>query len=140
MSINDDPASSVIPVHAEALEVVRRRTVTGTLTVATRTTTREEPVDEWLVDESAHVERVPCNRMIDEIPAVRHEGEIVIVPVVEKVVVIQKRLLLKEEVRIGRTRVGRRLQEKVVLRSQDVEIVRDMSPSGEGAGEAPEAS
>ncbi|HYZ87646.1 MAG TPA: DUF2382 domain-containing protein [Bryobacteraceae bacterium] len=61
-------------------------------------------IDEPLASEEVEVERVAVNRIIDGPPETRQEGEVTIIPVVEEVITIQKRLLLKEEVRITRKR------------------------------------
>ena len=57
-----------------------------------------------LFSEEADVRRVPVNRVITEIPQTRQEGDVTIVPVVEEVLVVEKRLLLKEEIHIERKR------------------------------------
>lgn len=61
-------------------------------------------IDEPLFSEDVSVERVPVNRIVDAPPETRQEGEITIIPVIEEVITIEKRLLLREEVRIRRSR------------------------------------
>jgi hypothetical protein len=57
-----------------------------------------------LYTEEADVRRVPVNRIVTEVPQTRQEGEVTIVPVLEEVLVVEKRLLLKEEIHIVRRR------------------------------------
>ncbi|MCA1628121.1 MAG: YsnF/AvaK domain-containing protein, partial [Acidobacteria bacterium] len=58
---------------------------------------REEIVDELLLKEAVEVERVIINREVDAPVPVRYEGETMIVPVLEEMLVVEKRLVLKEE-------------------------------------------
>jgi stress response protein YsnF len=57
-------------------------------------------------------------------PAIREEGETIVVPVVEEVLVVERRLVLKEEVRIRRVRSTERHQERVTLRRQEAAVNR----------------
>jgi len=61
-------------------------------------------IDEALFSDDVSVERVPVNRIVEVLPETRQEGDITIIPVVEEVITIEKRLLLREEVRIRRSR------------------------------------
>ncbi|MCX6622492.1 MAG: DUF2382 domain-containing protein [Acidobacteria bacterium] len=71
--------------------------------------------DEPLFIEDVQVERVPVNRIIDTPAETRQEGDVTIVPVMEEVVMIERRLLLKEEVRITRHRAEITRPRSVVL-------------------------
>ena len=54
----------------------------------------------------------------------REEGDTTIISVVEEIVVVERRLVLKEEVRLRRVRVTEQHRETVVLREQDAVITR----------------
>ena len=64
--------------------------------------------DEPVVRENEHalfrmgyvIEHVPIERVIDQPVAQRQEGDTLVLPVVEEVLVYEKKLLLKEEIRI----------------------------------------
>src|SRR5690606_31687528 len=56
--------------------------------------------------------------------AIRYEGDTMIVPVLEEVLVMQKRLLLEEEVRITRRRSEHRAPQRVMLREEHAEVER----------------
>ena len=92
--------------------------------IATRVHERTETVDEPVVRELVDIERVPVNRIVDATPRTREEGDYLIIPVVEEQIVIEKRLVLKEEIRVRKTRTPERHREDVVLRSEDAEVVR----------------
>jgi stress response protein YsnF len=92
--------------------------------VFTRTHEREVVVDEDLARERVEIEAIPINLRIDAVPEVRQEGDITIIPVVEEQLVVERRLMLKEEVRIRRVRSTERHQEKVKLRYQEAVVTR----------------
>ncbi|TPG44309.1 DUF2382 domain-containing protein [Roseomonas nepalensis] len=48
----------------------------------------------------AAVEHVPIGREVSELPVTRQEGNVIIVPVVEEVLVVTKKLVLKEEIHL----------------------------------------
>lgn len=118
-----DPKQSV-PLSAEHLEVKRQKSVTGQVRVATITRQRRETINEQLVSEHAEVERVSVGKLISEIPPIREEGDTTIIPVVEEVLVVEKKLLLKEEVRVRRLRHIEPRCEQINLREQDAVITR----------------
>ena len=119
--------TSTIEIAEEraTLDVVER--ATGRVSVRTRTETREESVDLALESVGADVKRVPIDRYIedgDAVPRARQEGDTWILPVLEEVLVVEKRLLLKEELHV--TQVGDRqdVTVPVTLRRQVAEIER----------------
>ncbi len=118
-----DPRTLMLPLYAEALVVARRR-MHRTVRVATVTQEHEQLVDEALTHERVEIERVPIGRTVEAVPPIREEGDTTILPVVEEVVVVERRLVLKEEVRIRRLRSTERHQEAVKLRTQDAVITR----------------
>lgn len=79
---------------------------------------REEVVDEWLLQESANFELVPVNRPVDEPAAVRFEGETLIIPLHEEVLVVGKQLMLRHELRVTRRQTPSRHEQTVTLRRE----------------------
>lgn len=114
-------------LFAEELVVGKEAVETGRVRVSKRTHTREAPIEETLFHEQAEVETVPIGRQIFEMPSIRHEGETTIVPIVEEVLYTERRLVLKEEVRITRRRVSEQFQDHVTLRHQEAVITRVQS-------------
>lgn len=113
-----------MPIVEESLDVSKRVRETGRVRLTKHVETRQEVVDEPLLREEVEIERVPVGRYIDAPVAVRYEGDTTIVPVFEEVLVVEKRLLLKEELHITKRRTERRQQQDVTLRSERVEVER----------------
>jgi stress response protein YsnF len=92
--------------------------------VATITREHEHLVDEVLSHERVEIEHVPIDCQVDAVPPVRKEGNTTVLPVVEEVVVVERRLILKEEIRITRVHGTEHHRESVMLREQDAVITR----------------
>ena len=126
-SPDKDPRAAekqVIPLYTEEIAVSLRKVERAVVRVARVTHARPALVDEQLTHERVEVERVAINRIVDAAPPIREEGDLTIVPVVEEIVVVERRLLLKEEVRLKKVRVSEQHQETIVLRDQDVVVTR----------------
>jgi uncharacterized protein (TIGR02271 family) len=115
---------------AEELSVAKTKVETGRVRISTRTHEREALVDENLARERVEIETVPVGLRISAIPEVRQEGDTTIVPVVAEVLVVERHLILKEEIRIKRVRTTERHQEKVMVRHQEAVVTRhEVDPS-----------
>ena len=71
---------------------------------------------------------MPINQIVSEAPQPRYEGDVYVVPVVEEVLVIEKRLMLKEEVRIRRTQTETHQPQQVTVRAEEV-VMEDVTPT-----------
>jgi uncharacterized protein (TIGR02271 family) len=116
--------AEVVPVVEEELRVGKRVVETGRVRVTKSVSEREELVDEPLLREEYEVERVPINVYVDAPVGPRHEGETLVVPVLEEVLVVEKRLLVREELRITRRRTEGRETRRVTLLSEEVSVER----------------
>lgn len=115
----------VVPVIAEELNVQRRMVESGKVRITKRVTEHEEVINEPLLREEVSVERVPVERLVDKLPDVRYEGDTMILPVVEEVLVVEKRLMLREEVRISRHQITVPAEpQPVTLRREEVQVER----------------
>ena len=114
----------VLPVMAEALDVQTRRVETGRVRIHKTVHAREVLVDEPLLREEVVIARVPVNRVVEGPIPVRYEGDTMILSLLEEVLVVETRLLLKEEVHITTRRTETHTPERVTLRHEDVTIER----------------
>jgi uncharacterized protein (TIGR02271 family) len=110
-------------VH-EHLKVGRKRVDSGRVIVKTTTRSDAVRVDEPLEADEVRIERVPVNRFVDAPVKPAFDGDVLVIPVIEEVAVVTKRLRVVEEVRIHRRTVTRRHRETVPLRRQAIEIER----------------
>jgi len=125
----------VIPVIEETLRVAKR-VVARPVRVVKSVEEQQVTVDETFAEEDVEVERVQVDREVDGPVSIRYEGDTVIIPLLEEVAVVEKRLRLREEVRIRRRRTARTLAEPVTLRREDVRVERGDSTGDESGGQA----
>jgi stress response protein YsnF len=71
-----------------------------------------------------HVEHVATGREIDEVPPSRERADTIIIPFVSEVMVVEKRFVLREEMRITRTRSVDAFEQPVTLRTMVAEVER----------------
>ena len=135
----DKTGEAVIPLLAEEVAVSKQVVETGRVQVARVTHEREQLIDELLAHETVEINRTPIGRQVDTMPAIRDEGDTLVIPIVEEVLVIERRLLLKEEVRVRRVRSTERHLERVTLRHHEAVVTR-LPVEPPAAGEGPEAS
>jgi uncharacterized protein (TIGR02271 family) len=125
---------AAIPLVEERLEIGKRQVESGRVRVRVAVDTREEIVPAELAHDQVEVRRVPRNVAVTELPAVRLEGDTTIIPVVEEQLVVEKRLVLVEEIHVVR-RTGTKVEEiPVTLRSERAEFEREELAAPEGAG------
>ena len=108
----------------EEVSFGKERVETGRVRVRVVTREHEETVDVPLTRERVEVERVAIGRDIEAIPPRRQEGDTLVVPVVEEVIVVRRKLVLKEEVRLKLVRSTEQHRENVILRRQEAVIER----------------
>jgi len=123
-----DPQQT-LPLAEERLNVTKRTVESERVRVRTVIEEREEWLRVTLARSRVDVERVPVNREVASMPLVREEGDVLIVPVVEEVLVVEKRLVLKEELHLRRVREEEVVERPVVLRSAQA-VVEKMGPQG----------
>ena len=118
-------AQERIPLAQEeaTVDVVRRHT--GRVRVRTEGYSWTEQLEASLTSSQVEVERVPVGREVDEPQQVREEGDVLIVPVHEEVLVVRKQLVLKEELHLRRTEEVRTESVDVELRGQKAVIERE---------------
>jgi stress response protein YsnF len=116
--------ADVVPIVEEELRVSKRQVVKGRVRVRTVVDTVEEVARETLRSETVEVTRVPIDREVTEAPTVRTEDDVTIVPVLEEVLVVEKRLVLKEELHLRRKLETETFEQPVTLRKQRVEVER----------------
>ena len=125
----DDTAHDVAPatrieLAEERIHVEKRLVESGRARVRVTVEEHDETIEALLMRQDLVIERVPIGTRIDAVPAVRREGDTVVIPVVEEIAVVEKRLVLKEELHI-RIDVTRQPETQTVrLRREHAEIER----------------
>jgi uncharacterized protein (TIGR02271 family) len=129
-TVSDEQSNVRIPLVEEQLITGKRRIETGRVRVRTMIEEEQQTVRERLARDHVEVERVALDVEVDEVPPVREENGVTIVPVVREVLVVTKKLILTEEVRLKRITAFEETAQPVTLRVQRAVVERDET-SGE---------
>lgn len=141
MSSVPPSTTTVVPLAEERLNVGRREVETGRVRITTRVDDHQFLVRDELRHDDVTIERVAVDQPVDAIPPVREADGVTIVPIVEEVLVVEKRLVLKEELHICRRTSVEAFEQPVTLRRQRAVVDRlpaagapssnDTNPQGE---------
>jgi stress response protein YsnF len=116
-----------IPVHQEQVDVSIRTIDTGRgVRVTTSVTEQPFEVDETLHRDDVEISHVAVGQFVTgtDVPAARYEGDTYIIPIIEEVLVVERRLRIKEEVHITKVKREDRHTEIVFLKTEEVRIER----------------
>jgi len=112
----------VLPVIEETLDVHTRRVETGKVRITKTVQEQDVLVDDPLWREDVDITRVPVQRVVDGPIPVRTEGDTTIISLVEEVLVVEKRLMLREELHLRTRRRETRQPQRVTLRRAEVTV------------------
>jgi uncharacterized protein (TIGR02271 family) len=123
-SFHTDPEEAVVPIVQEELHIEKQKVETGRVRVTKTVREREVMVTEPSMQEDIQIERVSVNRWLSEPASVRYDGDVIIIPVMEEVLVVEKRLRLKEELHVTKRRITTQRNEPVRVRTEEVQVER----------------
>jgi uncharacterized protein (TIGR02271 family) len=111
-----------IPVIEERLRATKRQVDLGELRIHKYIEELEEVIRQPVTRDDLVVERVPINRQLDAPVESRTEGDWLVIPIMEEVLVVQKRLMLAEEVRIRKRQISEEQEIRETVRRERVEL------------------
>jgi uncharacterized protein (TIGR02271 family) len=125
-TVNAD-GTVTLPVHQEKLNVGIKTVDTGRgVRISKSVTQQPQRLEQTLLHDEVEVTHVPIDEIValDAAPSVRYEGDTLVLPVVEEILVVEKRLRIKEEIRITRIKRETRHVETHTLKSEQVCVER----------------
>lgn len=125
----DDSSTEVIPVAEEEVVLSKRRVETGAVQVRISVDTHENWIRETLNHQNVEIERKPIQRQVETPPAIREQGDVLIIPILEEVLVVEKRLMLTEEIHVRKRVRQEQVEQPVTLRRQRVSVRRVAKPA-----------
>ena len=126
------PKKTVIPVVHETAVVTKRVVERGRVKVAKTVSEREEIIPIPIVQDEIEIEHVARDVVLKKPAKVRRDGDTIVIPVMEEIVVTEKRLILKEEIFIRRKKVTIPTEERVTLRRESVTVEDDREKTRRG--------
>ena len=132
----DGALQGTVPVIEETAHVQVVEVDQGGWRITKKVQVTDQQIDEELQNFSVQIERRPMGMQLEgsDVPQARYEGNTLVIPVVEEVLVTEKRLVLVEEVRITSVHGTHRTPQQVSLRKETVSVER-MAPEPEQPGE-----
>lgn len=127
----DDTRETRIPIVEERAKIYKHLVDTGVVRIKTDVSERIELLSEELTTQSVTVERVRVDREVDAPPTVRTEGDVLIIPVVEQRLVVEKRWVLTEELHVRRKQHTEVVEVPVELRATKVTVERESNDHAE---------
>jgi uncharacterized protein (TIGR02271 family) len=118
---SDDVVVSLLEEHAR---IEKESVATGRVRIQKLVDTIEEEASAVLEGERVEISRVAVDRVVDAPPPVRMEDGVTIVPIMEEVLFVEKRLVLKEELHIRRRTTTETVAVPVTLRKERAVIDR----------------
>lgn len=119
-----DRGETVIPVIEEELDIERRQIPTGKVLIHKRVDTERTVIEEPLTRDSYDIEKVAVNQLVSAPVEPFYDGDTLVLPVLEEVLVVEKRIMVREEWRIRRKQEQRQERQEVDLRRESLEVER----------------
>jgi len=127
MATEIPPGETVIPVAEETIAISKRQVDVGQVRVSLTTDVEQMVARETLRGRRVEVERVAVGRTLadgETPPQPREEGDTLIIPVIEEMAVVVKRLVLREEVRLRFVQTEVPFEQEVDVRRQRATVER----------------
>lgn len=122
VSLDDVGDQLVVPVREEVLVSTTHPIELGEVLIHKRVETVPYETIVDVTRDDIDIQRVTINRAVDAVPGPRQEGQTLVIPVVEEVLVTEKRLMLREEIRVTRRQVAEQVPIRETLRREVIEI------------------
>jgi uncharacterized protein (TIGR02271 family) len=122
---NNKNASSLIPVMQEEVNIGKKIIEKGRVKISKVVKEESEVLNLPTISEQVHIRRIPVNKIIENTPeSVRYEGNTMIISVLQEVTVVEKKLLLVEEIHLTKTSVSSEETKEITLRREEINIER----------------
>jgi stress response protein YsnF len=130
---SSDKAAEVIPIIHEHAVVHREIVETGKVHIRKKVTEEVISVNLPVINESYRVEHVPVEKKILDTPppALRYEGDKMIIPVLREITVVQKKYEVIEELHITRQSVETPLVQEITLLKEHIHVERNSTKLAE---------
>ena len=132
LSEQEQSFTTSIPVIEEEVQISKKAVHTATVQISKKVSETEEEINIPLTAEQYNVTRVPINEVVATLPpAVRYEGDTMIISVIKEVLVVEKKYEIIEEVHVTKQTSQTTETQHITLRKEQVSIER--TPANEGS-------
>lgn len=120
-----DDQKTTVPIIEEVATVSKRTVESGHVRVRTVVEESTHDVAAQLAREDIQIERRVVEREVSAAPAPYHEGDLLIIPIVEERAIVEMRLFVVEEVVVRRVARFEDVQVPTTLRKMRAVVERD---------------
>jgi len=118
----------IVPLIEEQVTVSKKVVETAHVTVSKKINESVESFQIPLQQEEIVIKRVPKNELVDTMPAAsRYEGDIMIIPVLKEVAVIEKKMMIVEEIHVSKLKTEKTETQQVTVRKEEITVTRTES-------------
>lgn len=115
-------APVALNVYEEHAQVDKKVVKKGKVSIVKKVHTHDENIQVALESDNIKIEKISVNQYVNAQPTVRQEGNTTIIPVVKEVAVVEKRILLVEEIHITKQVVTNEEEKTIPLRKEEILI------------------
>ncbi|WP_333855420.1 DUF2382 domain-containing protein [Leclercia sp.] len=121
---DDEKKRDTVTLAEERVELSTKKVVDRRVRITRATRVDEKNITAELTQQNADIKRIAKNEVVEaqNIPQIRQEGDVTIIPIIEERVEIIKHYVLTEEIHVIKKRSTERHQEIITLRSQEIII------------------
>lgn len=125
VEIEDNFVETIIPVIEEDVQITKKVIDIAQVNISKTVNESTETFQIPLSSEEIVVKRIPINEYVDIMPpATRYEGETMIIPVLKEVAVIEKRMMLVEEIHVSKLKTENIETVDVLVKKEEVNVTR----------------
>lgn len=117
-------SEQVLSLAEETVEISKQRVIDGHVRVTRQVTEHQQQIALMLRQQRADIQRISKSERLTEMPAIREENGVLIIPIVEEEVEIVRHLVLKEEWHIRKVVSEVETEQIVSLRRQQAHLTR----------------
>lgn len=124
--------TKIITVVEEQLKVSKKIVETGKVNISKKVTEQETTVEVPHSQDEYDIERISINQTFETPPPpVRYDGDTMIIPVLKEVLVVEKRYVLTEEIRITKRVIQTQETKNIILSKEEINIERTRTDNTE---------
>jgi len=109
-------------VLQEQVNIDKKIVESGKVVIHKKVHKEDKDVEVPVSHEEVEIKKVTINKYVTEAPDVRYEGNTTIIPVIKEVAVIEKKLLLVEEIHVIKHVVEQTEEHVVPLRKEEIQV------------------
>jgi uncharacterized protein (TIGR02271 family) len=84
----------------------------------------EETIHIPVVSEEVEIKKIAVNQYVETVPPVRYEGDTIVIPAIKEILIVEKKLLLVEEVYVTKHTNTTSEEKNVMLREEEIIVER----------------